>query len=528
MGIEKTYKVGMYIRLSREDGDDRESESVENQRDIITNFIESKEDLELVDEYVDDGYTGTNFDRPGFKRLKEDVDNGKIDCVITKDLSRFGRDHIDTGFYLERYLPSLNIRYIAIGDQVDTLDSRGLGFLTFKLSFNDYYSQDISNKIRAVKKRKQEKGEYLGTYAPFGYKKDTDINNRNHLLLNEDTSEVVKRIYKLYLDGMGISKISNLLNEEGIPDPSSYLNTERYNKCSHKWRKGTIYRILKSEVYLGTIVSHKSYKINHKVKKRITVPKNEMIYVKNKHEPIIDEETFNKVQAKLSKSGESRNRVNYNPIKQFVYCGVCGRKASLKTHKRKVKSGEIHIHQYFRCNKKGESWTNCDNGTIRNNILLPLVEKTLKEECSKIVFSKGDLTSIYEQAKESTNNKRVLIKRQIEKSEKEISSIEKKIEQVYADKIEGVIRAEDFTKFYDSYQEKKEKLNTKIRDLKKDLTEMNNDKIIDYRKIKKLAEECLNMEKLDSTLLEKLIDRIEYFKGRKIKIKFKFTENKVK
>ena len=138
--IERTYKVGMYIRLSREDGDDKESESVENQRDIITNFIESKEDLELVDEYVDDGYTGTNFDRPGFKRLKEDVDKGRINCVITKDLSRFGRDHIDTGYYLERYLPSLHVRYIAIGDQVDTLDWKGLGFLTFKLRFNDYYS----------------------------------------------------------------------------------------------------------------------------------------------------------------------------------------------------------------------------------------------------------------------------------------------------------------------------------------------------------------------------------------------------
>lgn len=524
--IERTYKVGMYIRLSREDGDDKESESVENQRDIITNFIESKEDLELVDEYVDDGYTGTNFDRPGFKRLKEDVDKGRINCVITKDLSRFGRDHIDTGYYLERYLPSLHVRYIAIGDQVDTLDSKGLGFLTFKLSFNDYYSQDISNKIRAVKKRKQEKGEYLAPYAPFGYKKDNDTNNRNHLLINDETAEVVKRIYKLYLDGMGTPKIAELLNEEGVPAPSSYLDTERYNKCSHKWGKGAIYSILKSKVYLGTITSHKSYKVNHKVKTRIKVPKNEMICVENKHEPIIDEETFNQVQEKLSKGGESRNRLNYNPIKQFVYCGVCGRKASLKTHKREVKSGEIHTHQYFRCNKKGERWSDCDNGTIRNSILLPLVEKTLKEECSKIIFSKGDLTSIYEQAKESSNNKKTLIKRQIEKDENEIISIEKKIEQIYADKIEGIIKIEDFTKFYDSYQQKKEKLNVKLKGLKKELAELDNDKIIDYRKIKKLAEECLNMEELEPALLEKLIDRIEYFKGRKIKIKFKFTESK--
>lgn len=157
MNRNREFQVGVYIRLSKDDGDDRESESVENQRDIITNFIEESEDLGLYEEYVDDGYTGTNFDRPSFKRLIEDIEKGKINCVITKDLSRFGRDHIDTGYYLERYLPSNNIRYIAIGDGIDTKTSSGLNFMTFKLSFNDYYSLDISNKIKAVKKRKAEK-----------------------------------------------------------------------------------------------------------------------------------------------------------------------------------------------------------------------------------------------------------------------------------------------------------------------------------------------------------------------------------
>ena len=159
--------------------------------------------------------------------------------------------------------------------------------------------------------------------------------------------------------------------------------------------------------------------------------------------------------------------------------------------------------------------------SVQNNF-----EKTLKEILSNIIFDNGDLTSIYEQAKESSNNKKTLIKRQIEKEENEIISIEKKIEQIYADKIEGIIKIEDFTKFYDSYQQKKEKLNVKLKGLKKELAELDNDKIIDYRKIKKLAEECLNMEELEPALLEKLIDRIEYFKGRKIKIKFKFTESK--
>ena len=148
------YKVAKYLRLSRDDGDDRESESIENQRDIVDSYIKEHEELDDCGEYVDDGYTGTNFNRPGFKKMLEDIENGKIDCIITKDLSRFGRDHIDTGYYLERYLPTNNIRYIAIGDNVDTAKPDGLQFLTFKLSFNDYYAQDISNKIKSVKNRK--------------------------------------------------------------------------------------------------------------------------------------------------------------------------------------------------------------------------------------------------------------------------------------------------------------------------------------------------------------------------------------
>ena len=152
------YRVAKYMRLSRDDGDDRESESIENQRDIITNYIAEREELIDTEEYIDDGYTGTNFNRPGFQKLLKDIKDGKINCIITKDLSRFGRDHIDTGYYLERYLPAHSIRYIAIGDGVDTLNPDGLQFLTFKLSFNDYYAQDISNKIRSVKQRKIEKG----------------------------------------------------------------------------------------------------------------------------------------------------------------------------------------------------------------------------------------------------------------------------------------------------------------------------------------------------------------------------------
>lgn len=223
--IEEKYKVAKYIRLSDEDRDKKESESVENQRDLINNFIEKHEDLEDVEEYVDDGYTGGNYDRPSFKKMITDIERGKINCIITKDLSRFGRDHIDTGYYLERYLPKKNIRYISIGDGIDTKDSKGLQFLTFKLSFNDYYIQDISKKIKSVKKRKMLKGEYQSGVAVYGYRKDPNI--KNHLIIDENVYKIVQEIFDMYANqGMSTIKIADELNRRNITPPRSIYEYE--------------------------------------------------------------------------------------------------------------------------------------------------------------------------------------------------------------------------------------------------------------------------------------------------------------
>lgn len=223
--IEEKYKVAKYIRLSDEDRDKKESESVENQRDLINNFIEKHEELEDVEEYVDDGYTGGNYDRPSFKKMITDIERGKINCIITKDLSRFGRDHIDTGYYLERYLPKKNIRYISIGDGIDTKDSKGLQFLTFKLSFNDYYIQDISKKIKSVKKRKMLKGEYQSGVAVYGYRKDPNI--KNHLIIDENVYKIVQEIFDMYANqGMSTIKIADELNRRNITPPRSIYEYE--------------------------------------------------------------------------------------------------------------------------------------------------------------------------------------------------------------------------------------------------------------------------------------------------------------
>ena len=266
------YRAVKYLRLSEQDGDKQESESIENQRDIIDNFINNNDDLKVVGEYIDDGYTGGNFDRPDFKRMIKDIEDGKIDCIITKDLSRFGRDHIDTGYYLERYLPSKSIRYIAIGDSVDTINARGLQFLSFKLSYNDYYIQDISKKIKSVKKKKMENGEYQAGIAPYGYKKDENI--KNHLVIDENVYKVVQEIFDMYGNkGMSTIKIADELNRRNIVPPAVYMNmpcTKR--KCKNPsgeyvWLRTTIGNILKNQTYLGYVVSGKKEQISPKIKK---------------------------------------------------------------------------------------------------------------------------------------------------------------------------------------------------------------------------------------------------------------------
>lgn len=219
--VDKTFKVAMYIRLSREDGDKEESSSVTNQRDIILRFINENKNFLVINEYVDDGWTGTNFNRPAFKKMIKDIENGVIDTVITKDLSRLGRDYIDTGYYVQRYFPEKNVRYIAILDNIDTLEDAGMNDIApFKSVINDMYVKDISKKIRSALIARKKSGNFLGVTAPYGYMKNPD--NKYQLIINEEEAKVVRHIFDLYLQGNGLTKIAQILTNEGIPVPRGF------------------------------------------------------------------------------------------------------------------------------------------------------------------------------------------------------------------------------------------------------------------------------------------------------------------
>ena len=525
----RNIRVAKYIRLSREDGDDRESESVENQRDIIDNYILEHEELIEVGEYVDDGYTGTNFNRPGFQKMLKDIEEEKIDCIITKDLSRFGRDHIDTGYYLERFLPANNIRYIAIGDNVDTIKPDGLQFLTFKLSFNDYYAQDISNKIKSVKQRKIEKGEYQAGIPPYGYKKDNDV--KNHLVPDEYSSQIVKEIFDMYVNkGMSTIKIADELNRREIEPPAIYLKIPTYMKNpssnpngKYVWLRSQIGKILRNEVYLGSVVGRKFQKVSHKIAKVRCTKKEEHIVLENMHEPIIDVETWNRAQNKLNGYSKSRDRKYDHQLKGLVYCGECGNKATLRCREEKRKNGKVWRATYFICSKRNNYSGLCDCKQISANLIEEAVNKKIKEEIQKINFSEKEIKQIYEQAEKQAKSKNNLLQTKLQELNQTLKNIENAIEEIYQDKINKIIQIEDFKIIYEKKQKERNEILKEIKEIEKELEEKNQKfSKINLKKIKQIANEFLKMEKPNKMILEKLIERIEFDKEKNIKIEFTF------
>ena len=527
----RSIRVAKYIRLSREDGDDRESESVENQRDIINNYIQEHEELIEVGEYVDDGYTGTNFNRPGFQKMLKDIEEEKIDCIITKDLSRFGRDHIDTGYYLERYLPTNNIRYIAIGDNVDTLKTDGLQFLTFKLSFNDYYAQDISNKIKSVKQRKIEKGEYQAGIPPYGYKKSKE--KKNHLVPDEYSSQIVKEIFEMYVNkGMSTIKIADELNKREIEPPAIYLKIPTYMKRKsanpsgkYVWLRAQIGKILRNEVYLGNVVGRKFQKVSHKIAKVRCTKKEEHIILENMHEPIVDIETWNKAQKKLNGYTKSRERKYDHILKGLVYCEECGNKATLRCREEKRKNGKIWRGEYFICSKRNNYSGLCGNKQISANLIEEVAIGKIKEEIEKEKLSEKEIIEIYKKAEEKAKDQNNLLQTKLQELQLEFKKVESNIEEIYQDKINKIIKVEDFKIIYEKKQKEREKIIKEIKKIEKEIKKINNNQVkINFEEIKQITEDLLNIKEPNKIMLQKLIRKIGFDKNKNIKIEVTFKK----
>ena len=311
----------MYLRLSREDaGFSTESESIGNQRKFLMEYVE-RQKMEVYRTYIDDGFTGTNFDRPGFQQMISDIEAGKVDTVIVKDLSRLGRDHIDTGYYYERYFPLHGVRFIAVNDQIDTgREDGGNDTALFRAVFNDMYAKDISKKVYASFQAKRHNGEFIGSTAPYGYRRSEESKNR--LEIDSETAPNVALIYQLFLEGENFSSIARVLTARGIPTPSQ---NKLHGYAASQWNEATVRRILTSPTYAGDLTQNRSRKVNYKVKKMRTLPPSQWTVVADTHQGIVSRQDFDRVQQRLR---ETRKRKENQGLFS-VFCAECGRKMSL-------------------------------------------------------------------------------------------------------------------------------------------------------------------------------------------------------
>ena len=515
--FNQIYDVGLYIRLSREDDDkDGMSESITNQKSLLLQYVKEKE-LSVYDIYIDDGYSGTNFDRPGFNRLLNDIELGKINMVITKDMSRLGRDYIGIGNLIEKYFPEHDVRYIAVTDNVDTfLDNSNNDIAPFKAIMNDMYAKDISKKIRSSLRAKQKEGKWVGGRAPFGY--DQDPKDKNHLIVNEEQAEVVKKIFDLCLNGLSFFKIAKQLTNEGIKTPAQYYNfawKSHYNLKYGEWHSKTIRDILTNQIYIGDMVQNRRSKVNYKVKKVIRNNPKDYIIVEGTHEAIIDKDTFYEVQKRIPKNVGRNEKKENHLLDGLLYCGDCGHRISIQS-RRKKDNRCYTICNYYRTYMKQRLCTTHSNNydelekTIINSLTNMYLNYINKEKIKNDILNN------------LTEDNKINNKKDLDMITKDIKQINDNLDIIYIDKLNKKITEEQFERV-------KVKLENDLNIKQKRYNELNNsinDNINEESKNKIIIEyinKFLSMKEPSRELIINLIDKIEIFEDKTINIRVSFN-----
>jgi len=506
------FRAALYIRLSRDDGDKEESNSVTNQKSMLIKYVEEHNDLLLYEIYIDDGYTGTNFERPSFKRMIRNIQEKKIGCVIVKDLSRFGRDYIETGNYIERYFVDFNIRFIAINDNIDSLYTQYDMLLPIKNIFNEQYALDISKKVQTAFKVKQKEGQFIGAFPSYGYIRDPL--NKHNLIIDESAATIVRRIFSMYANGIGKLSIAKLLNAEGILCPSeyknetgmNYRNSNRLNTTNY-WTYSTINHILKNEMYRGNMVQGKT---KRRMKgKAHYLPQEQWIIVKKNHPPIITEELWEEVQRNLKRD---TRYIDFNQkvsiFAGFLKCGDCGRALA-----KNINLGKVH---YICGSYKNYGKGRCSSHRINQTVLEDILLEDLNNILSNINIEELVVTEV---EKKINMLNTVPVKKEIEKIEIEIQRILFYKKKAYQDYLEELINKEEFIEFKKTCESKIILLNDK-----KALLKQKNEKILDKELplwIKSLLE-TKTVDKLDRSIVMEMIDVIYIYEDKKIKIVYNY------
>lgn len=516
--INKNYNVGIYIRLSREDDDKTyESESITNQKSLLLQYA-NENNLRVYDIYVDDGYSGTNFERPGFKKLINDIEHGRINMVITKDMSRLGRDYIGTGELVEKYFPAHNVRYIAVTDNIDTfLDSSNNDIAPFKAIMNDFYAKDISKKIKSSLKAKMKEGKFVSGRTPFGYSQDPE--NKNHLVIHEEQAKVVKRIFEMSLNGMTYFKIAKQLTDEGVKTPASYYSFKwrsNYNLNYNNWHPKTIQDILTNRIYTGDLVQNRRNKVNYKVKKIVKNNPSDYIVVENTHEPIVDKATFYEVQKRIPKNVGRNEKIEYHLLDGLLYCGDCGHRISVSA-RRKSDNNCYTMCNYYRSYIRNKVCTShCNNYDKFEKVVLSALRKACLEYLNKNKIKDKVLDGI------NDTNSQINRKKEIENITKEINQINENLDTIYIDKLNKTITNEQFERVKSKLESTLVMKQKRYNELTCETIDQVNEQKRDIL-INKYIDEFLNMKNPTRELIVNLIDRIEIFDDKTINLKLCFS-----
>lgn len=519
MGNAIEYNAGLYIRLSKEDLEKpeyKDSESVSNQRNLLLQYAE-KNNIKVVDIYVDDGISGTSFDRPEFNRMIADIEKKRINMVITKDLSRLGRDYIMSGYYTEQYFPAHRVRYLALLDNIDTAsDSSNNDIAPFKSVLNDMYAKDTSKKIRSILRNKKEMGLFVGKEAPYGYMKDP--NNKYQLIIDETAAEIVREIYRRFLNGEGTTILANDLSMREIPIPSVHKNINRGNRGLGYglWTNRTIKHILTYEVYTGCLVQNRFNKLNYKSKKTIETTPDKWIKVENTHEPIIDKETWDRVQELIKQKSGKRVSKNIYLLTGLMKCYDCKKTLSI------AMKSEARGYAYARCPnyQKFSKFGICTSHSINYTRF----EKQFVELIRDLFKEYTDVSKLKKIASsQKNNNAEKEVKEKISFYINMEEKCNRKLDQLYDDKFNDVISTDDYKRMSEKVKKERETYLELKKEYEQKLEELTgNKKSSDKEKLDKIVDEFLSMEYPTRDIIGRFVEKIEVHEDKQIDIYFKF------
>ena len=534
--FKKVYHASIYLRLSKEDGDvtagsKNESNSISNQKSLIMDYLKDKHDIQVVSIREDDGYSGVDFNRPSFQLMLEDVKKGIIDCIIVKDLSRFGRNYIEVGRYLEKLFPMLGVRFIAVNDNYDSLnvDTAHDIVMPFKNLINDSYCRDLSVKIRSHLAIKRKNGEFIGAFACYGYLKDSE--NKNHLVIDTYAGPVVQDIFRMKINGYSQYKIADTLNEQGILSPMEYKRSigvrfETSFKVNPKalWSAKAVSRILTNEVYTGVLVQGKQTTPNHKVKVRQAVEEKDWIRIENAHAPLIDPCLFEIVQALLDKDTRtSPKEDSVFPLSGLLYCGDCGQPMVRKTTTYSLKgAGDFpkQKYSYFVCQgqskEKGCSWHR-----IREKELLDAVLQAVNHHVKGVLDTRKALKDI-----DTAPSVQFLIQKyesHIEKKETELQKAEKLKVGIYEDLKDGLLDKTEYQKLKQEFDSRIESASEVIKSLRQEILALRENHSQHYAWME-YFKEFGELQELTRWATAITINRILVFEDNRIKIVFNFED----